>query len=46
MITDILLFWIGLQLNAPTWFWWLLGVKFVIEFFGFGIKMFKAGSKN
>ena len=44
MITSILLFWIGLQLNAPTWFWWLLGFKFTIEFLQFGMKMFKAES--
>lgn len=46
MITDILLFWIGLQLSAPTWFWWLIGIKFAIEIIQFGVKMYKAGSNN
>lgn len=42
MITDILLFWIGLQLNAPGWYWFLLGSKFIIETISLGVKLGKA----
>ena len=41
MLGDILLFWIGLQLNAPGWFWVLLGIRFTINLLSFGIKLGK-----
>lgn len=44
MLADILLFWIGMQLNAPTWFYIILGVRFVINALNVGIKLGKAAS--
>lgn len=41
MLADILLLWIGVQLDAPTWFYILLGVRFVINLVNFGIKLGK-----
>lgn len=45
MIGSILLFWIGMQLNAPVWFYVLIGVNLLMRVFKFGIDMYKAGSK-
>lgn len=44
MIADILLFWIGLQLNAPGWFYILVAVRFIIGALNAGIKLGKAAS--
>lgn len=44
MISFILLWWIGCQLSAPTWYYVLLGIGFILQIFNFGLKMFKAGA--
>ena len=44
MIINILLFWIGLQLNAPVWFWGLLGAKVFINMITYGMKMHQKGA--
>lgn len=31
MLSIVLLWWIGLQLNAPVWYWLILVAKFSIE---------------
>ena len=46
MITCICLIWIGMQLSAPVWYYTLLGVAMLLSIINFGIKMYKAGSKN
>lgn len=46
MIGSILLIWIGMQLNAPVWFYALIGVRFLISVIQFGIKMYKAGAES
>lgn len=43
MVACILLFWIGLQLNAPTWYWILLGVKFTLMICKFTADFIKLG---
>lgn len=42
MLADILLFWIGMQLNAPVWYYILIAVRFVINALNVGIKLGKA----
>lgn len=44
MLADILLYWIGVQLNAPICFYILLGLRFTINLVNFGIKLGKAAS--
>ena len=44
MITLILLFWIGLALNAPVWYWVLYGCAVFFDILSFGIKMYKIGA--
>ena len=45
MISMICLFWVGLKLNAPTWYFGLLIFGFVLSVFQFAAKMYKAGMK-
>lgn len=43
MLTNIMLFWIGSTLNAPTWYWviwWIATAIYIIRAFW---HMFKAG---
>lgn len=42
----ICLYWIGLQLNAPTWYFWVLGISAFLTILNFGFKMYKIGGKN
>lgn len=46
MIAAICLFWIGTQLNAPSWYYALLIVFVVMKVFSFGINMYKEGKKK
>lgn len=46
MITYICLAWLGFKLSAPTWYFVLLGVGFLIKLIKYGIEMYKAGSNN
>lgn len=46
MLADICLVWIGLQLNAPVWYYCLIGARFLISVIQFGLKMFKAGAES
>ena len=39
----ILLFWVGLQLNAPVWYWVLLGALALLASVQFGWKLYKKG---
>lgn len=41
----IMLFWIGKQLIAPTWYWVLWGVICFGKFLNFGFTMYKKGAK-
>lgn len=43
MIGYILLFWVGLQMTAPTWYWWVLGIGMFINVLSFGLNMYKSG---
>lgn len=45
MIAAFLLIWIGLKLNAPTWFYLLCGVLIILKAISFGIEMYKKGKK-
>lgn len=44
MISFILLWWIGMQLSAPVWYFALLCVSIFIQVLNFGMKMYKAGA--
>lgn len=46
MITAILLFWIGIQLNAPTWYYVLVSIGIFFRLISFGIDMYKAGKED
>lgn len=43
MLIDILLWWIGLQLNAPTWYFVIIGVLLLVQLINFGLTMYKKG---
>lgn len=45
MISLICLFWIGLRLNAPTWYFGLLIFGMVLSVLNFGLRMYRAGGK-
>lgn len=45
MINLICLFWIGMQLNAPGWYFGLLIFGLLLNILNFGLKMYKAGGK-
>ena len=44
MFSLICLIRIGLQLEAPTWYFALLGIAGLCTVLNFGIKMYKAGT--
>lgn len=46
MITYALLWYIGVNLAAPTWYFVITGVGFVFKLFSFGLSMYKAGAKK
>lgn len=45
MLTLAMLFWIGFELSAPTWYWWCWGFTVFFRFIKFGMDMFKGGAK-
>lgn len=47
MILIACLIWVGVALNAPTWFYILLGVSLVIKLFNYGMAVGKVvGEKS
>lgn len=46
MLHLVLLFWVGLQLNAPVWYWVLLGALALFAIIQFGWKLYKKGLEN
>lgn len=46
MITAICLAWIGFQLNAPTWYFVLVGVGFFFKLISYGNEMYKKGKED
>lgn len=46
MFFTICLFWIGMQLNAPVWYYFLAGFGFFCSILSFGIKMFNKGKAS
>lgn len=45
MLLVICLWWIGIQLSAPTWFYVLLGINIFLKIMSFGIDMYNKGKK-
>lgn len=45
-MSTILLFWIGQQLQAPTWFWFLWGISAGAEIIQLGMAIYNAGKNN
>ena len=43
MLCYVLLIWVGLQLNAPTWFWVVLGGLMLLQICRFGWELYKKG---
>lgn len=46
MIIDICLIWIGMQLNAPVWYYCLVGFALFLNTLSFGLKMFARGKAS
>ena len=46
MFICICLFWIGMQLGAPVWYYWLAGAAFFLNIISFGLKMFSKGKAS
>ena len=46
MFIVICLFWIGMQLNAPVWYYILAGFAFFMQIISFGLKMFNKGKAS
>ena len=46
MFIVICLFWIGMQLNAPVWYYILAGFAFFMQILSFGLKMFNKGKAS
>ena len=46
MINYVLLWYIGVRLSAPTWYFVVTGIGFACKVFGFGMDMYKAGAKQ
>ena len=46
MLIDICLVWIGMQLNAPVWYYLLIGVRLFFNMTSFGLKMFNKGKAS
>ena len=46
MLILAMIFYLGLTIGADTWFWWLFGICAFFKIIGFGIEMFKLGSKE
>ena len=46
MIAMILMIWIGLQLNAPTWFYAICAATIIAKIIIYGMEMYKKGQSN
>ena len=46
MITYALLWYIGVCLAAPTWYFVITGIGFAVKLLSFGLSMYKAGAKK
>ena len=46
MLAIICLWWVGIQLSAPSWFYILLAISIVIKIFSYGIDMYNKGKEN
>lgn len=46
MFIDICLIWIGMQLNAPAWYYCLVGFAFIVNVISFGRNMFNKGKAS
>ncbi len=45
MIGILLLWYIGLRLSVPTWYFVTLGISFVCKIISFGFQMYKLGAE-
>ena len=43
MLVIICLWWVGIQLSAPTWFYVLLGISAFAKLISYGIDMYNKG---
>ena len=46
MIIDICLIWVGMQLNAPVWYYCLVGFALFCNVISFGLRMFNKGKAS
>ena len=46
MVTGIILIWILIKLQAPTWLFWLVGVRITISIFEILQTVYKIGKKS
>ena len=46
MITMILMIWVGVKLNAPTWFYAICAVTILAKSIIYGINMYEKGQSN
>ena len=46
MLIDICLIWVGMQLNAPVWYYFLVGFALFVNIISYGIKMFNRGKAS
>ena len=46
MLIDICLIWIGMQLNAPNWYYWLVGFAIFCNIISYGLRMFHKGKQS
>ena len=44
MLIHILLFYIGLSISAPVWYYVVLGAVILLNILNFGLKMYKKGA--
>ena len=46
MFIDICLLWIGMQLNAPVWYYCIVGFCMFVSIISYGMKMFNKGKQS
>lgn len=46
MLGIICLWWVGIRLTAPAWYFWLLGIAGVLAFAKFAVSVFNAGKES
>lgn len=46
MLVDICLVWIGMQLNAPVWYYCLVGFRCFTNIISYGLRMFNKGKQS